>query len=176
MKKIILTLLLLPLLSSAQSTKKDSIWLLLKPLVGTWRGEGGGEPGKGKYERTYQFIMNKNFLEVKNKSTYEPTKKNPGGEVHEDIGYISYNRGQKKFKLRQFHIESFVNEFSLDTISADKKTIVFTTYAIENIPNGFRARETYRFVNENEFEEIFEIAEPGKFFEVYTRVYFRRKK
>ncbi len=43
-----------------------------------------------------------------------------------------------------------------------------------NIPNGYRARETYTFINPNEFEEVFEIAEPGKEFELYSRARLRR--
>ena len=171
-----LFLFLLPALLFAQMTKKDSTWLPLKPFLGQWVGEGGGEPGKGTYERSYQFILNKNFIEIKNKSTYQPTDKNPKGEVHEDIGYFSYDKSIQKFKLRQFHIEGFVNEFVLDSISADKKTIVFVTVAIENIPNGFRAKETYHLISENEIEEIFELAEPGKEFQVYSRVKLIRKK
>ena len=41
----------------------------------------------GKYEITYQFILNKNFIEVKNKSVYPP-QNGRKEEVHEDIGYI----------------------------------------------------------------------------------------
>ena len=36
--------------------------------------------------------------------------------------------------LRQFHIEGFVNQYKLESISADGKTIVFISEAIENIP------------------------------------------
>jgi hypothetical protein len=175
MKKIILLLLLCPVFAFSQNTKKDSLWMPLKAFVGTWIGEGGGEPGQGKYERTYQQILNKNFIEIKNKSTYPPTDKNPKGEIHEDLGYFSYDKGRKKFMLRQFHLESFVNTFVLDSISADKKIIVFVTESIENIPKGYRARESYRFINDNEFEETFEIAEPNKDFAPYSKVLFKRK-
>lgn len=176
MKQGILFFLLLPCFSLSQPTKKDSLWLILKPLIGEWAGEGGGEPGKGKYERSYRFILNSNFIEIKNRSTYPPSSNNPKGEVHEDIGYFSYDRARKKFKLRQFHIEAFVNTFVMDSISADKKNLVFVSEDIENIPKGFRARETYRFLRENEVEETFEIAEPGKDFEVYTKVRLIRLK
>jgi hypothetical protein len=64
----------------------------------------------------------------------------------------------------------------MDSISADKKTIVFLSEDIENIPKGFRAKETYRIVSENEIEETFEIAEPGKDFQVYTKVKLVRQK
>lgn len=176
MRKLFVLLFLIPAILFGQATKKDSIWLPLKPFIGQWVGEGGGEPGKGIYERSYQFILNKNFIEIKNKSTYQPTDKHPKGEVHEDIGYFSYDKSTRKFKLRQFHIESFAIEFVLDSISADKKTIVFVSVAIENIPKGYRARETYRLISENEIEETFELAESDKEFEVYSKVKLLKQK
>lgn len=120
--------------------------------------------------------MNKNYIEIRNKSTYPPSDNHPTGQVHEDIGYFSYDKARKKFKLRQFHIESFVNTFVLDSISADKKTLVFISEDIENIPKGYRAKELYRLLSDNEFEEIFEIAEPNKEFVIYTIVKLIRQK
>ena len=73
-RTIFLVLLLIPIVSSAQLTKQDSIWQPLKFFVGNWRGTGGGEPGIGEYERSYQFIFNKKFIEVKNKSIYPPPR------------------------------------------------------------------------------------------------------
>lgn len=176
MKKILFLIFIIPAILSGQTTKKDSIWMSLKPFIGNWKGEGGGDPGKGKYERSYEFILNKNFIEIKNKSTYEPNSKYPNGEVHEDIGYFSYDKSAKKFKLRQFHVEGFVNEFTLDSISPDKKLFVFITYAIENIPRGWRGKETFRFIGENEVEEIFELSEPDKDFKVYSSVKLFKQK
>ena len=177
MKKLFFTgLMLIPSILFSQMTKRDSLWLLLKPFVGEWKGEGGGEPGKGKYERSYQFILNKRFIEIKNKSTYEPTTQHPSGEVHEDIGYFSYDNGRKTLMLRQFHVESFIIQYRVDSISSDKKTIVFISESIENIPSGYRAKETYRLVSDNEIEETFEIAEPNKDFAVYSKVKLVRQK
>lgn len=176
MKSILTLLLLLPVVSDAQMNKRDSLWLTLKPFLGVWKGEGGGEPGQGIYERSYQFILNNRFIEIRNKSTYPPTDKNPKGEVHEDIGYFSYDNAKKTFMLRQFHIEGFVNEFRLESISPDRKTLVFITESIENIPAGYRAKETYRVIGDDEIEETFEIAEPGKDFKVYSKVKLVRLK
>lgn len=176
MRSLILLLILSPALVSGQTSGRDSIWSPVNYFVGTWRGEGGGEPGIGKYERSYQPILNGNFIEIKNKSTYQPTEKNPAGEVHEDLGYFIYDKERKTFLLRQLHVESFANDYVLENISKDKKTLVFVTEAIINIPKGWRAKETYQVLNDNEFEERFELAEPGKEFAVYSVVKFRRDK
>jgi len=175
MRKITLfLLLLLPVLSFGQNAKQDSVWVPFRWFEGKWSGDSEGQPGKGKYERSYAIIFNKKFIEIKNTSTYPPSQQNAKGEVHEDKGFISYDRARKTFVLRQFHIEGFVNQYKLESISQDGKTIVFISEAIENIPAGFRAKETYRITGDNEFTEIFEIAEPGKEFEVYSKATLRR--
>jgi hypothetical protein len=64
----------------------------------------------------------------------------------------------------------------MSNASADGKTIIFTSESIENIPAGFRARETYKILGRDEFTEVFELAEQGKDFEVYSEGHFKRKK
>jgi len=77
--------------------------------------------------------------------------------------------------LRQFHVEGFVNQYAQDAdVSATK--LVFTTESIENVPPGWRARETYVVLGPDEFEEIFELAEAGKAFERYSHVRLKRVK
>lgn len=75
-----------------------------------------------------------------------------------------------------FTVEGFVNHYVLDSVSPDGRTVVFVSAALENIPSGFRARETYTKVSDDEFTELFEIAEPGKEFEKYSGAHFIRVK
>ena len=176
MKVFIALLLIAPQLSFAQLTKQDSVWLPFRHFIGTWTGTGEGVDGKGTYERSYQFALNKKYIELKNKTVYTPTKENPKGYVHEDFGVISYDKMRKTFVFRQFHIEGFVNQYILESISADGKTIVFVTESIENIPKGWRCRETYTLNETNELSEAFDMAEPNKNFEPYTTANFKRLK
>ena len=174
-KLIVIALVLLASVGTAQTPTRSDNWRPLKSLVGIWEGTGNGQPGVSKIQREYRLVLNEKFIQVQNKSTYDPQPKNPKGEVHEDWGMISFDKGRKRFVLRQFHVEGFVNQFVMNS-SDEGKTIVFTSESIENIPSGFRARETYKIVGADEFIEIFEIAEPGKDFEVYSENHFRRKK
>ena len=136
MKRLIfLALLAIPIVTSAQITH-DSLWAPMKYFVGSWVGEGEGQSGTGKYERSYQWALNGNFIQVRNRVAYAPQEKSPQGEIHEEIGYINYNASEKKFMLRQFHAEGFVNEYRLDILSADRKTYIFVSFEIENIPAG----------------------------------------
>ena len=160
----------------AQGPQQPDVWEPLKYFIGSWEGMAKGQPGNGKVEREYQFVLNGKYLQAKNKSVYPPQEKNPKGEVHEDWGLFSYDRGRKQFVLRQFHVEGFVNQYALDRAASSDKTLVFVTESIENIPAGWRARESYRILNNDEFVEVFELAAPGKDFEVYAENRFKRKK
>ena len=145
----------------------------LRFLAGTWRGDQAGQPGRGTAERTYQFILDDRFLQETNTSTYPPQEKNTNGEVHHHMSMISYDTARKLFVFRQFHTEGFVNTY-VQQPTADDKTILFVSEAIENIPAGYRARETYTILNRDEFTERFEIAEPGKDFELYSEARLKR--
>jgi hypothetical protein len=150
------------------------MWKNLNFLVGSWRGSGSGQPGISQVERSYQFVLNGKFLEARNKSTWAPKNENLEGEVHEDFGLISYDSARKAFILRQFHVEGFVNQYVMDFLAPDGNTIVFTSESIENIPAGWRARETFRVVNSDEFTEIFELVAPGKTFDLYSSSHLMR--
>jgi hypothetical protein len=146
----------------------------LRRLVGTWRGEGQGEPGNSRVERHFEPILGGMFLQVRNRSVYAPQPANPKGETHEDMGLIGFDKARRVAVFRQFHTESFVNQYTAPADGLAGGQIVFETEAIENIPPGFRARETWRFDGPDRFEEIFEIAEPGKAFALYTHNRLRR--
>ncbi len=150
-------------------------WDALKYFVGSWEATERGDPGVGRGEREYQYVLGAKFLEVRNTSRWEPTDQNPKGEVHEDWGFYSYDRQRGTVVFRQFHIEGFVNQYALDPASSDPRTFVFQTEQIENLPRDWRARETLRILGEDEFEEMFELAAPGKDFEVYTESRHRRR-
>ncbi len=163
------------LLSAAQDAKKSGAWEPFRYFEGNWKGTAAGEPGQGTVERSYRFILNGKFMEGRNASVYPPQEKNKSGEKHQDLGIYSYDKARKKFVLRQFHVEGFVNTY-VQKETGDPKRIVFESEAIENIPPGWRARETWTIVSQDEFTEKFELAEPGKEFAVYSESKLRRVK
>jgi hypothetical protein len=142
-------------------------------LLGRWVGTTEGKPGKGTVEREYVLLLGTRFIQARNRSSYPPQEKNPKGEVHEDMGVFSFDTARKTIVFRQFHIEGFVSQYALEAESTATR-LVLATESIENIPAGWRARETYTFASPNELEEVFELAEPGRPFEVYSRTRLTR--
>jgi hypothetical protein len=156
----------------AQDSEQNSL-ASLEFLVGEWEGTSEGQPGSGVVRREYARILGGRFMQVRNTTTYAPQAKNPKGEQHEDIGFFSFDRIRKRLVLRQFHVEGFVNEYVAEGASGSER-MVFTTESIENIPPGWRARETYIRISADELEERFELAEPGKDYELYSRSRLKR--
>ena len=54
--------------------------------------------------------------------------------------------------------------------------LLFESEGFENLPAGWKARERYAVVSKNEFVETFELAPPGKEFDVYSQTRFKRAK
>ena len=150
-------------------------WAVLSVFEGKWEGATTGKPGKGHTSREYKFELNGHFLSQRDQSVYQPEDPSAKPVVHEDFGVFSYDSNLKKIVWSQFHSEGFVNEYSLESVSADGKSLEFVTTRIENLP-GFRAKKLYRIVSNDDIEETFLLAPPGKDFDVYTVAHLKRVK
>ena len=131
-------------------------------LVGEWRGTSRGDPGEGTIARSCERVLNNRFIECRTTVTYK-------NEVHVERGFFSYDKREKKLRLRQFHGEGFVNTY------IETEPLVFVTESIENIPPGWRARETYEKKGDA-WTERFELAAPGKEFALYSASTLERAK
>jgi len=173
MEAVALSLMLLTAAAVPQTPIEPDRFEAFRFFLGSWEGAGEGRPGKSRMNREYTLILDGRFIEVRNRSVYAPQESNPG-EDHRDVGYLSFDSNRKKHVLRQFHVEGFVNQYVHESTSDDGKTLIFVSEAIENIPPGWRARETYILAGPDELVERFELAEPGKDFELYSEARLRR--
>ncbi len=137
-------------------------------MAGEWRGTSRGEPGEGKVQRVCSRVLNDRFIECRTTVTYPAQPANPKGEVHVERAFYSYDKSSRKLRLRQFHGEGFVNTY------AEAEPLSFVTVEIENIPAGWRARETYEHSSPDSWSERFELAEPGKDLRLYSATALQR--
>ena len=143
-------------------------------LVGRWNGTSDGQAGRGSVSRVYEPILNGRYIHERNRSEYPAQAANPKGEIHEHWSFLSYDKIRQTVVLRQFHVEGFVNTYRLVPRNAADKRLVFESDQIENLPGDWKARETYEQISPDEFTETFELAAPGKAFEVYGKTQFSR--
>ena len=146
----------------------------LRRFIGEWTGTASGEGGDGTVVRTYRLVMNGRFIHETNISRYPPQEKNKAGEVHEHWGVFSYDKARKLIVLRQFHVEGFVNTYRQAVDVGQAEPLAFDSESFENFSNSWKARETYRFLSDDEFVETFELAPPGKPYQMYSRNQLKR--
>jgi hypothetical protein len=148
-------------------------WKPMERFIGTWKGTASGQAGDGAVVRTYAKVMGGRFLQESNTSTYPPQDRNKKGEVHEHSAMFSFDKQRKLLMLRQFHIEGFVATYR-QVSEAGSTTLVFESEGFENFSNAWKARETYEFDGDDRFVETFELAPPGKDYQVYSRTELKR--
>ena len=170
MKSIVLlcALVALPILAAGDR------WEPVRFMLGHWQGDAQGEPGKGTVERSYELVLADKFIEEHNTSRYEAREGKPP-EVHHHRSFFSYDKSRQVLMMRQFHEEGFVLLYAMSAASTPQH-LVFDSVTFENFSNDWKSRETYDVISKDEFIETFELAAPGKEFELYSRSHFRRVK
>ncbi|MFQ6038949.1 MAG: hypothetical protein ACE5LV_10075, partial [Candidatus Aminicenantales bacterium] len=145
-------------------------WDTLRFLEGTWEAF---EEDIFRVTQSYRFVLDQQFLEMRTHAVFWPSEERPEGETHEDFGIFSYDRARKTFVLRAFYSEGFVNTYILEP-SDDPNVLTFTTEAVQNAPEGTRARLVFRRISEDEVEQSFFVAWPAEEFTCTQRYRLRR--
>ena len=176
MKNLLFILTILVSGIFAQEKEIPEKWKPFNFLIGKWEGRADGKWGVSSVTREYEYLMDSTFIFGKNRSLYEKQEKNPQGEIHVNWNIFSYDKARKKFVLRQFHGEDITNTYIADSSEVADGRIEFETEHIENFIPGWKAKEVYQIINEDEFIEIFYLAGPGKEYKEFVRGTFTRVK
>jgi hypothetical protein len=155
----------------AQDQKPDP-WQTVRFLAGNWKARFQANL-LWHGSRSYEFILHDNFIQEMNTSTYPPQEQTRPVR-HITLALSRYDSTRKTLMLRQFHEEGFVNLYALNKTASGSKLLVFESESFENFDNSWKAKENYEIISNQEFIETFELAPPGKAFEVYSRNHFKR--
>lgn len=112
-------------MSDESNDNKTIPWEIFRFFLGRWQGTGSGNPGESQVEREYRLVLNEQFIQMSDRAVYQPQERNPEGEVHEEIGYISYDRNRGKYVLREFHVGGYVNQYVLGDLEGEGKRLIF---------------------------------------------------
>lgn len=75
-------------------------------------------------------------MPVNSPSVYPPQEKNPEVEVHEEIGFFSFDEAIGKLVLREFHVEGFVNQYVVESWDAESRTLAIVTESLRTSSRG----------------------------------------
>jgi uncharacterized glyoxalase superfamily protein PhnB len=161
-------LMLVPVLAAGQDQPKSDLWEAFRPMIGEWRGVGEGKSGESVVDLLIEFVMDERYISLRTTAVFEPQEKNPEGEVHEDIGFISFDEARGKYVFRQFHVEGFVNRYVLqDPVEAGGE-LAFVSEELENAPPSWQARVTYKLSSEDELQVSFDLSTGKDGFQCYS--------
>ena len=140
-------------------------------LLGRWTGQGSDQIGFYSIDRTYSSVLNGRFLMVRDLVIYPSQAANQSGEVHSSCGLFGSDNARHVATLRQFDSDGVVRQCVLKggDLSADR--LEFESEFIENLPLGYRVRETYVLLGPDALQHVYEVAQPGQDqFGVYSDV------
>ena len=112
-------------MATNETPEQSDLWELFRFFLGEWSGTGTGKPGVSSVERSYALTLADQFIEVRSRSVYAPQESNLSGEVHEELGLISYDKVRSCYVLREFHVEGYVNQYVLEPPVPGENKLVF---------------------------------------------------
>jgi len=148
---------------AAENPESVDPWAPVRVLLGEWRGVGSGVGGTSQVRHTYDLILNDKFVHSTTRSEFQPKEGESKGEIHEDLGFFSFDSDRGKLVFRQFLSEGFVNTYVLKALQPGSNRLVFTSESTESA-GGMAARLTFTFEGPDRYKLVLELASPGKDF------------
>ncbi len=136
--------------------QKPDPWASYRFLVGTWTGEGKGQPGNTTGTATFAFELDGRIL-VRTSRTNVPASAQGPAYLHEDW-LVTYREAPGQ-PMRAIYWDNEDHTIEYDvSASADGKVI---TYVSKAVPSATRFRLVYTRLDDSRTEEKFEMAPPG---------------
>jgi hypothetical protein len=145
-----------PPLAAVAAVKPSSPLDALRFLVGTWDGDGAGQPGRGTGATSFRLDLDGRVLVRRSHSVYPAAGGRPA-VVHDDLMVIYAAPGGGGLGATYFDNEGHVIEYAAE-VSPDGRRVVFLSEAEPAMPTF---RLTYARVAEDLVDVTFEIAPPG---------------
>lgn len=154
---------------AAAQTQPKGLWTDWEPFLGKWEGTGGGEPGQGRGEFSFEPELQGAVL-ARHYAEYPATKDTPAYR-HDDLMVIYRDPEGKKTRADYWDNEGHVIHYDVE-LSAGR--LVFVS---DPAQPGPRYRLTYLKTGEDEVKLTFEIAPATDrdHFKTYIEASARRK-
>jgi hypothetical protein len=158
--RTLLSFLLFPIFSTVCSAQSSLSWEKWNFLLGTWVGEGSGQPGQGSGSFTFAFDLGQKILIRKNHTEFPASGGRPAN-IHEDLMIVYPESGGIPAKAIYFDNEGHVIHYS---VIYSGESIVLTSEKNGNMPIF---RLTYNALDPETINTKFEMSQDGENFRTY---------
>jgi len=162
MKKILALIIALLAISSISFGQQKLSWDNWNWLMGTWIGEGGGQPGQGGGTFSFSLDLNNKILVRKSHSEY-PAVGNKAAVVHDDLMIVYPDFNGRATNAIYFDNEGHTINYK---ITYSDNSIVLTSEKNQNIPIF---RLVYTLLENNTVDTKFEMSQDGVKFMTYVQ-------
>lgn len=146
-------------------------WAPVRALEGTWAGQGEGFGQTSDVTHEWRFVMGGSFLRLETRSVTNSGTGN--GEVHEDVGYVSWSDDDSVLRFRQFLSEGYVNTYRVEVAVDRERTLNFEPEASEGA-GGMLARLTFTFLTDDSYEAVLQLGRKGQEFKACQTMLMHR--
>jgi len=153
-------------LAAAQTPAKPDPWAAYRFLIGSWTGEGQGQPGNTSGTATFGLDLDGRIL-VRTSRASVPATPQQAAYVHEDRLVVYREAPGQPVRAIYWDNEDHTIEYDVSA-SADGKVVTFVSRATAGAP---RFRLVYTRLGPDSVDVRFEMAPPGSpdAFKVYTQ-------
>jgi len=169
MKWMVIAALLFATVAYGQSDTDK--WSGFRPLEGRWTGEGEGFGSVSDVTHEWGLALEGHFLQLQTVSTVRAAAGD--GEVHEDVGFLSFDTDRSSYVFRQFLSEGYVNTFDVSILEGENLKILFAARESESA-GGMRAQMRLEMLSDSEYEMVLDLAMPGKDFSACQTMRMKR--
>lgn len=169
MKKITLFITLLVISSFAGFGQQNHIWDKWNWIMGTWIGEGSGQPGKGGGTFSFTYGLDYKIIERKSHSEYPATDTKPL-TIHDDLLFVYLDYSGNPSKAIYFDNEGHTINYSI--LYADNSI----TLVSNKVPGVPVFRLTYTLLDEETVNTAFEMSQDGEKFMTYIEGKSKKQK
>ena len=143
-------------------------WGPVQFLVGSWVGEGSGQPGQGTGAFSFSPELQGKILVRKSFAEYPAANGKPASR-HDDLLVVYRDQATHELRATYFDSEEHVIQYA---VRPAEGSVVFLS---DLAPSGPRYRMTYTSTGNNTLKFKFEIAAPGTEFAPYIEAAAHRR-
>lgn len=142
-------------------------------LAGEWQGFGRFPERTTYVHKVYSFDLAGMFFVERTLDVFPPPEPSTDFEMHQDLTLFYRDAASGEIRARGFFVEGFVTASAVE-VRDGGAVLVIESREVDNAPPSLRSRITFTRQAPDRFSGLFELAFPGRDYQVMERLEMKR--